>query len=196
MAKKKKHQEDAINQGFSFGEQTKIGDGATFYNYAGAQNVIVNHFGDKNTTKKSQPSAESEDPVQEALRKQSVKEAVLQYVMKTMDFVADQWSDKYMLFWERLFLVPDFEARIYNPGRQQNTVFNRSLVGNVMGFLCSRGVYLKKVTNKSLTKALEGDSDASIRQAMGKLPGSQQIEDFMKNAISNPEELGDETPPT
>ena len=65
-----------------------------------------------------------------------------------------------------------------------------------MGFLCRKGVFLEKVTNTTLTKALEGDSDASIRQAMGKLPGSQKVEDFIKKAISNPEELGDETPPT
>lgn len=196
MAENKEHQGGPVNQGFNFGEKTKFGDGSTFNNYAGAKNVIINHFGDKNTTKKSQPSAESEDPEQEAQRKQSVKEAVLQYVMKTQDLAADHWKDKYMLIWDRLFLIPDFEEKIYNPGRQQNTVFNRSFLGNVMGFLCRKGVFLEKVTNTTLTKALEGDSDASIRQAMGKLPGSQKVEDFIKKAISNPEELGDETPPT
>lgn len=196
MAENKEHQGGPVNQGFNFGNDTKIGDGTTFNNYAGAKNVIINHFGDKNTTKKSQLSAESEDPEQEAQRKKNVKEAVLQYVMKAIDLVADHWRDKYMLIWKHLFLIPDFEAMIYNPGRQKGTVFNRSMLGNVMGMLCRKGVFQEKVTNTTLTKALEGDSDASIRQAMGKLPGSQQVEDFIKKAISNPEELGDETPPT
>lgn len=62
MAENKEHQGGPVNQGFNFGEKTKFGDGSTFNNYAGAKNVIINHFGDKNTTKKSQPRQRAKIP--------------------------------------------------------------------------------------------------------------------------------------
>lgn len=200
MTENKDHQGGAVNPGFNFGENTSFGDGTTFFDCAGANNVVVvNDFGGKKSSTKNHTNEETAKCTDEALRahqEQVLNEKILQYVGKAIDFVDDSWKKKYFLLWKAILKIPAVQNIIYNPGTQQNTPFNRKLVGNVFYLLKKNGVIKSETTDRNLAFALEGKRDASIRINMGQKPDSNEISDNVKKLISNPEELGDETPPT
>lgn len=199
MAEKKEHQGAPVNQGFNFGEQTQIGDGATFYNNAGAQNVIINHFGGKKASTEEHRDEETTKRMDEELlarRELEVKETILQYVGKLIGFVDDFWKEKYLLLWQNILNIPAVRNIIYDPGIQRNTPFNRKALGNILYLLKNNGVFKPETSATSIASALEGNPNASIRINMGQKPDSNEISDNVKKLISNPEELGDETPPT
>ena len=72
--------------------------------------------------------------------------------------------------WEDILALPEVESKVYKSGKQWGTNFNRDLVANILYHLRIRGIY--KVVYKAnyngaaMTRALEGDSDHSVKHAL------------------------------
>lgn len=114
--------------------------------------------------------------------KQILKDSILEYVNKLKDEVAEDWKKDYGKLWLDILAVPEIEENIYNPGRQDDTRFNRNLVGNIIGFLKTKSIY-KKTTAKKLAEILEGNPDSSVRGQIGvklPIPTRNTIEDIIK----------------
>ena len=104
---------------------------------------------------------------------QLCKETILQYVMKLHPLlVSKEWQDKYSSLWESILNLPEVANVVYDKGRQQNTTFNRNLVGNILHLLAERRV-LATTNATRLAEALEGTSETSVRAKLGEMPADR-----------------------
>lgn len=101
------------------------------------------------------------------------KNAILRYVKRMAELVTDKWKERHDELWLHILETPEVNAQIYDPGKQRGTLFNRNLVGSIIGLLAQKMVYSTRKATQ-LTMALEGSEKHSIRQAIT-LPPSQEI---------------------
>lgn len=104
------------------------------------------------------------------LSKEAIIGDILQYVMKLHPlYVGKKWQEKYEELWKAIVELPEVADKIYKKGRQQNTTFNRNLVGNILCVLAEKKVLTTNNATK-LAGELEKNSDASVRAQLGLLP--------------------------
>lgn len=100
--------------------------------------------------------------------------------------VCEKWRDKYRSLWESILSLPVVSRYIYNKGKQQNTTFNRNLVGNILHLIAESKILV--TTNATrLSEVLENDSNASIRAKLGEMPPTEikrHIEGLIQSAVS------------
>ena len=110
------------------------------------------------------------EPESATCNPQLSKKHVLEYVMRLHPAqVREEWRDKYPSLWERILELPSVASKVYNKGKQQGTIFNRSLVGNILHLLAERQV-LATANATKLAQVLEGDANASVRGKLGEMP--------------------------
>lgn len=99
---------------------------------------------------------------------------ILTYVARLRGQVADKWKSRYMKLWEEILDLKVVTAKVYDPGKQQETNFNRNLVANIIYYLGCYGQpdnSIFSVYNAShFTELLESDKDHSVRAELRKLP--------------------------
>ena len=99
---------------------------------------------------------------------------ILNYVARLRDQVADKWKSRYMKLWEEILDLKVVAAKVYDPGKQQETNFNRNLVANIIYYLgcygqLDNGIF--RVYNASrFAELLETDKDHSVRAELRRLP--------------------------
>ena len=108
-----------------------------------------------------------------------IRKEILNYVSCIRPFVKDEFKDKYMQMWDDILNLSVVEERIYNPGKQQNTNFNRKLVAEILHFLDSKKIYEAPFNAKVMTEALEHDWEHSVRRELAFDPS-----DDIKDAIT------------
>ena len=128
-----------------------------------------NYYGDqfvpKDTLQKESSASENA-----TCNPQLDKTPILDYVMKLHPlWVRQVWQDKYTKLWESLMDLPEVANKIYNPGRQKDTTFNRNLTGNILHLLAEEKVLATNNATK-LAEILEGDSESSVRAQLGVMP--------------------------
>ena len=98
------------------------------------------------------------------------KDSILEYVMRLHpSLVCEEWREKYRPLWESILGLPVVVKVIYDKGKQQNTTFNRNLVGNILHLMAEKKV-LKTTNATRLSEALENDANASVRAKLGEMP--------------------------
>ena len=114
---------------------------------------------------------------------QLCKENILEYVMRLHPvYVRQEWQDKYGELWEQILELPAVADKIHDKGKQQNTTFNRNLVGNILHLLADK----KVLTTNNATKlaiGLEKDENASVRAKLGEMPPKEvkdAVEEWLK----------------
>ena len=99
----------------------------TVQNYnPNATTVINNNYGDK-----QKPAPATEKVLQDAEREQR-KAEIMDYVAKLKNYVAKDWKNRYESLWKEILALPEVNAEVYEPGRQQGTTFNRNLIANIL----------------------------------------------------------------
>ena len=113
---------------------------------------------------------------------QLCKENILEYVMRLHPvYVRQEWQDKYGELWEQILELPAVADKIHDKGKQQNTTFNRNLVGNILHLLADK----KVLTTNNATKlaiGLEKDENASVRAKLGEMP-PKEVKDAVEELI-------------
>jgi len=111
------------------------------------------------------------------------KKSIIDYVMKLHPvYVSKEWQDKYEELWKQILELTAVAEKIYDKGRQQNTTFNRNLVGNILHLLADK----KVLTTNNATKlaiGLEKDENASVRAKLGEMPPKEvkdAVEEWLK----------------
>lgn len=111
------------------------------------------------------------------------KKSIIDYVMKLHPvYVSKEWQDKYEWLWKQILELTAVAEKIYDKGRQQNTTFNRNLVGNILHLLADK----KVLTTNNATKlaiGLENDENASVRAKLGEMPPKEvkdAVEEWLK----------------
>ena len=132
--------------------QMNVGGGTIHVHVQGKQQVVEEQA--ENATCNPQPD----------------KKSIIDYVMKLHPvYVSKEWQDKYEWLWKQILELTAVAEKIYDKGRQQNTTFNRNLVGNILHLLADK----KVLTTSNATKlaiGLEKDENASVRAKLGEMP--------------------------
>ena len=145
--------------------QMNVGGGTIHVHVQGKQQVVEEQA--ENATCNPQPD----------------KKSILEYVMRLHPvYVRQEWQDKYKGLWKAILELPVVAEKIYDKGRQQNTTFNRNLVGNILHLLADK----KVLTTNNATKlaiGLEKDENASVRAKLGEMPPKEvkdAVEEWLK----------------
>lgn len=132
-----------------------------------ATTIVNNHYGDK---KRGIPASEVQHSDTDIRLRQT---EILQYVMRLKPYVAKEWQGRYESTWRAILALPEVAPSVYEPGRQRDTTFNRNLVANIIYIMCHVGVITEKNAS-TLTQALEGDKDHSVRAQLGRYPDNKE----------------------
>lgn len=99
---------------------------------------------------------------------------ILKYVSRVLPQLHNEAKGYFMRLWDDILSLPEVEERIYNPGNQKGTFFNRDLVANILYHLRThkiyKEVYRDDYNGAALCKALEGDCDHSVKHALREEP--------------------------
>ena len=114
------------------------------------------------------------------------QKSILDYVMRLHpSHVREEWQDKYQALWEEILGLSAVADKIYNPGRQQGTTFNRNLVANILHLMAEKKVLTFTASAKNMAIVLEGDADASVRAQLGVMP-PKEIELSIMELVKSP----------
>ena len=99
-----------------------------------------------------------------------LRREILDYVSRLCTYLADGWKSSYRRTWEDILDIGVVSAAVYNPGKQQKTNFNRTLVANIIHYLQGKGAYAGNYNAALFALILEGSKDHPVRGALGKDP--------------------------
>lgn len=140
-----------------------------------AQTVINNYYGTRARKENDRPKAGKETDYD------LIRQEILDYVSRLKRYLDNDWKQGYDKLWNDILDVPEVAEKIYDPGKQQGTNFNRNLVANIICCLSTHGAF-KDYNAAQFTEALEGDKDHSVRHALGFGPGkaiSDKIQELL-----------------
>lgn len=141
-----------------------------------AQTIINYNYGTR--AKKDCDKQHANDNVDNSF----LREEILDYVSRLKSDLSDDWKQGCDKLWNDILDLPEVSAKVYSPGKQQGTNFNRNLVANIIHYLGLQGAF-DNYNATQLTKDLEGDKDHPVRSALGVDP-DQDIANKINNLIS------------
>lgn len=103
-----------------------------------------------------------------------IREQILAYVSCLTSIVNDDKKSGYLKMWNDILDIQVVSDKIYDPGRQQGTAFNRNLVANIIHYLNGQKLFSEYVPSH-IAELLEGSSDHSVRGELGKDPSDESI---------------------
>lgn len=163
----------------------KQGRGNTIFNINHVENLVngnvetLNNTHNEGEVKKLKLSAEDNITKGDRLQRQM---EIMQYVSKLKDFVAKEWQSRYDDLWRSILEDTEIACVIYDPGKQQNTTFNRKLVANIIYIMCKLDV-IKESNVTKLTLALEENKDSSVRGQLAVNPSDEVIKKRVENIV-------------
>ncbi|MBR1682033.1 MAG: hypothetical protein IJ700_01510 [Bacteroidaceae bacterium] len=142
-------------------------------NYNPAATTVVNNYygevvqADAEVTGK--PSQVATNKTVPHIDTRPIHAEILRYVSKVRPLLVGEYKSSFQGLWVNILAIPEVDAEIYNPGKQQGTNFNRNLVANILHQLGEHG-YFGQYNAAALARHLEGDSDHSVRTSLGTSP--------------------------
>ena len=104
-----------------------------------------------------------------------LKNCILEYVSNLITELSDDWTHQYKKVWDEILDLDIVAAKVYDPGKQQGTVFNRNLVANIIYYLGQKGAFKSPYNASRMARLLAGDPDSSVRAALGKYPDDKIV---------------------
>lgn len=99
-----------------------------------------------------------------------IRPEILKYVSRVLPLLHEEAKGYFMRLWDDILNLPEVETKVYNPGNQMGTIFNRDLVANILYHLrihrIYKVVYRDDYNGAALCEALEGDRDHSVKHAL------------------------------
>ena len=99
-----------------------------------------------------------------------IRTEILNYVSRVRPLLKDEAKSTFMKMWEDILALPEVESKVYKPGNQWGTNFNRDLVANILYYLRNRKIYAvvykDNYNGAAMCEALEGDKDHSVKHAL------------------------------
>ena len=115
---------------------------------------------------------------------ENIRKEILNYVSCIRPLLKDEWKDKYMQLWEDILGMDVVSEKVYDPGKQKNTNFNRKLVAAILHFLDTCKIYKDPFNATAMAKTLEGDWEHSVRRELADDP-SDDIKTAIKNLLND-----------
>lgn len=93
-----------------------------------------------------------------------------------------------MKIWEDILNLPEVASKVYKPGKQWGTNFNRDLVANILYHLRTRKiydvVYKDNYNGAALAQALEQDKEHSVKHALRENP-PKDVKDAIDDLLNS-----------
>lgn len=146
----------------------------TVQNYNPNATTVINYnYGDKPKAMSSPDNNKTDD------EREHLKSEIMTYVSRIKQYVANEWKNRYETTWRSVLDIPEVKSIVFSPGKQKDTLFNRNLVANIIYIMCNAGFYTD--TNATtLTIALEGDKERSVRGQLAKEPADELLVKHVK----------------
>lgn len=96
-------------------------------------------------------------------------DAIIKYVEKLTDIVAEDWKSKWKKLWEAIVSNDTLAAELANKGRQQKTTFNRTLVCNIIAYLHTEGIVIYNSYYDAVAILENGNKDHTIKNSFNKI---------------------------
>ena len=159
-----------IHQQFNFnGPVHQMNTGSTVTNkyYYGADGELLGE-----TTEQKKDAS--------MLDKVHLREEIMEYVGRIYDFYTHDWQLHYVELWNDILDMPVVDLKVYKTGKQQDTHFNRNLVGEIMGYLDRYNIYSDVIVPAKFARELARDGKGnSVRDALSSKP-APEIRDAIK----------------
>lgn len=84
-----------------------------------------------------------------------VKKSLLDYVVRLMPVVSDDYKNSYMDIWQEILAQDLISKVIYERGSQKGTIFNRNLVARISHMFVLNGIIAQKTSDTRLAELLE-----------------------------------------
>ena len=142
-------------------------------NYNPAATTVNNYYGTRAPGKK----AASTTPSDEAIDVAPIREEIINDVSRLRPFLVDEQKSGYMKLWREILDLDIIANDVYNPGKQQGTNFNRSLVANIIYYLAKKNFFgdENSYNSSQFAVALEGSAERSVRAELRMLPAADII---------------------
>lgn len=102
-----------------------------------------------------------------------IRQEILTWVSKVRPLLCDAWKADYLKIWESVLNLQEVKEKIYNPGKQKKTNFNRYLVCNILYYMfeeCGALGENEEYNASALSMALIGTTEHQIRKELAKNP--------------------------
>ena len=106
--------------------------------------------------------------------------AIMDYVGRIKPVIVEDYQPKYEEIWLRILELEEVKKEIYDRGRQQGTIFNRSLVANIIHLMAIDNMVVKGTNDVRIAELLEPSKGKNhpVRSCLGLSP-----ENRVKRAI-------------
>ena len=123
---------------------------------------------------------ETKDKTQPLEMFKSPKDAIMDYVGRIKPVIVEDYQPKYEEIWLRILELEEVKKDIYDRGRQQGTIFNRSLVANIIHLMTIDNMVVKGTNDARIAELLEPSKGKNhpVRNCLGLSP-----ENRIKRAI-------------
>ncbi len=111
--------------------------------------------------------------------------AILDYIGRLKDVVKEGYATVYDDMWQEILKKESVKSEIYNKGRQQDTIFNRNLVANIIKLMNDKGIF-KVGTNPSNMACLldpKRGIDSPVRKQLGLTPNDKSVKKDVEDVI-------------
>ena len=115
---------------------------------------------------------------------QHSNDPIMEYVDRLKPMVREEFINTYDQLWLGILELEEVKLQVYDKGKQQDTVFNRNLVAQIIHQIAAK-VYVPTANTVKMAEYLEPERGAqhSVRQKLGESPEKEvkkAIELFMK----------------
>jgi len=148
--------------------------GMTFMGDITVQGNMFDIHDNQNVYFNGEKEGEDEEEDEEDLSSYSlIKYAIINYVGKIKPLVKTEYLDCYDKMWSDILELKEVKMVVYNKGKQQDTCFNRNLIGQIIHQMIDV-VFIKKTNTVLLAEYLEPEKgiDHPIRQKLGDPPAN------------------------
>lgn len=132
----------------------------------GVTNLTIVNGGKPEDKVESEPKASLYDRMREPDENKDLtvaKRAILNYTSRIASMLKPEWMQGWERFWTGLLGLDVIENDICDITKQQGTTFNRMFICKIIHHLSRRDFFKETYNASAMTRALEGDSDHSIR---------------------------------
>lgn len=121
--------------------------------------------------------AASTTPSDEKIDVAPIRAEILNYVSRLRPFLVDEQKSGYMKLWKEILDLDIIASEVYNPGKQQGTNFNRSLVANIIYYMAKKNFFgdENSYNSSQFAVALEGSAEHSVRAELRMFPAPDII---------------------
>ncbi len=112
-------------------------------------------------------------------------ESIMKYVGKLKDIVDEKYQNVYVDMWNKILQLESVKNKVYNKGKQQDTIFNRDLVANIIHLMKENGIFKKGTTVASTARLLEPEKGVGhpVRAKLGLPPDDTTLVKEIKQVI-------------